>query len=468
MPGETLTVDRDARGWQRLLILCLLIAFFLYCDSFLNHMSMPVGDSQSGFHIFLVWIGMFIAQPALLAVWAVFGSEPRMVRIPKTLFLACLVSLALTYGTWLNQDGRLDASEYTSTLMPITQFLAAVIVLWVFKVFSSWQIVGPAHKVAANRASAEIGSDTQFSLRQLLIWQSLTALVIVLASLLFRESDLQQDLAGLWPALRESSVLGLGYGLFSLLVVFHLGIVLGIYHRIRLTLAAIITNFFVYCVIIGIMAAVAGSISENDVLRLLIVFGSFHATMLLSLLMVRVLGFRLMNATQTVEPQLPNPPTTARALLIAAVIFVLTLATIPLARQLHIDRQAHHQELAKYRLGIGISTRGDGSAQVNFFPNQVVKDEAIEYALDWPEVSCLVFTSTGISDEQLERVSKIKHVKTLFLDSTRITDEGLQHLESLENLTALYLTNSAVTVEGVEELKTALPGCVIIFEPITP
>jgi hypothetical protein len=110
------------RPWQVRVLLVLLVSNFLFCDGALNYLSMPAGNSQSGRQVFLVWMGILVAQPALLAIWAVFGSESLFVRLPRAVFLVSLVSLAVTPGTWLNLAGRLDEDSLGLILSPFCQF----------------------------------------------------------------------------------------------------------------------------------------------------------------------------------------------------------------------------------------------------------------------------------------------------------------------------------------------------------
>jgi hypothetical protein len=50
------------------------------------------------------------------------------------------------------------------------------------------------------------------------------------------------------------------------------------------------------------------------------------------------------------------------------------------------------------------------------------------------------------------------------LDSATITDAGIQSLQALNSLRTLNLYHTLVTETGYRNLKTALPGCKIVWD----
>lgn len=55
-------------------------------------------------------------------------------------------------------------------------------------------------------------------------------------------------------------------------------------------------------------------------------------------------------------------------------------------------------------------------------------------------------------------------LRELRLDSTSVSDAGLASLRAMTELRSLNLYHTLVTEKGNEELKTALPGCQIVFD----
>jgi hypothetical protein len=55
-------------------------------------------------------------------------------------------------------------------------------------------------------------------------------------------------------------------------------------------------------------------------------------------------------------------------------------------------------------------------------------------------------------------------LRELRLDSTNVSDAGLASLRAMTELRSLNLYHTRVTEKGYEELKTALPGCQIVFD----
>jgi hypothetical protein len=55
-------------------------------------------------------------------------------------------------------------------------------------------------------------------------------------------------------------------------------------------------------------------------------------------------------------------------------------------------------------------------------------------------------------------------LRELSLDNTYITDQGTQTLRSMTDLRALNIYHTLVTESAWQALKSALPGCQIVFD----
>jgi hypothetical protein len=75
---------------------------------------------------------------------------------------------------------------------------------------------------------------------------------------------------------------------------------------------------------------------------------------------------------------------------------------------------------------------------------------------------------TRVSDHGLPSLAEMHTLRHLDLTRTRVSDRGLGLLEGLSNLRHLNLSRTKVTLDGAKLLKTKLPDCEIVWEPLHP
>jgi hypothetical protein len=71
---------------------------------------------------------------------------------------------------------------------------------------------------------------------------------------------------------------------------------------------------------------------------------------------------------------------------------------------------------------------------------------------------------TGVTDTGLAHLATLENLSELRMDGGAVTDASVLHLAGLRKLRVLNLYHTLVTEKGLETLKTALPGCHIIWD----
>lgn len=113
-------------------------------------------------------IGVLASQPILFAIWAAFAPQRFYHRFLWSLLLCALVSYAAELGALRNTSHGLGGL----LVLDIALFIAATIILLLFRRYSRWQIKQP------NREDApSIYQANQFGIKHLLILTTITALV---------------------------------------------------------------------------------------------------------------------------------------------------------------------------------------------------------------------------------------------------------------------------------------------------
>jgi hypothetical protein len=127
--------------------------------------------------------GALFAQPVFFAIWMVLGSGASVKRLPLTLALFVLVLLAGVFNVWsLLEQGALRQPSFVIPGLALFGLAAgaASIVRW----RTGWQIL-------LSPGVTSKGSTTQFSLKYLLGWMTICAMLIaVLHRLAFKDSNL--------------------------------------------------------------------------------------------------------------------------------------------------------------------------------------------------------------------------------------------------------------------------------------
>ncbi len=280
------TSDNMARLPRPRLVACVLFGLIIASivhNVMLSTMRLPVNTVPHWSH--LIWIGVMYSQPTLLAVWAAFGAEPLLVRLPRATALVCLVSLTLTVGVRLNQSGRLGLDDLATMAFPLCQFIVLFFTLGLIRRRCDWHLSVTPSRVADRY---------QYSLLNLLVWTSFAAVLMAVVGWLFLNSTLApgRDPFVSWNVIGMALIIGTTVGVFSTAIVFNVAIVL----RDRPELKTVCWAFaFVVAqlLVIAAIVIVTGNPVRESMLQHGLVLLSFHIASLVVLGVIRVLGFRL-------------------------------------------------------------------------------------------------------------------------------------------------------------------------------
>ncbi len=119
-----------------------------------------------------------------------------------------------------------------------------------------------------------------------------------------------------------------------------------------------------------------------------------------------------------------------------------------------------------YDLGrVSFGASRPGHDPMNLFDDNALQD-VVPFLNRFPSFYKLGLDGASITDSGLMHLTKLKNLRSLYLDMTLVTDAGLQTLSKIDSLERVTLTGTAVTADGVASLRTLLPGCEVVWEPI--
>jgi hypothetical protein len=238
-------------------------------------------------------IGAFLAQPALLAIWAVLGPQRGVVQWPRALVLLLLVWWADTLGRYSWRPwGRFDA--YDTLLSEVVLILGVCLSLWlvlqvpmvICRSVWSWRVSRP---VRASRFTPR-----QFGLRHIFAWTAFLALFLGVSRYLLRDRDWVWPDGSTWEIVRDE-LFYIGFvsrALFPLLLpaIPLAGLALGDRRRAVFALAAFAFAAFGAVVSVALIADQNASVRLRDGVYEEL---GFCGAVLASLGVVRICGFRL-------------------------------------------------------------------------------------------------------------------------------------------------------------------------------
>lgn len=338
--------DAVLSGRQTKIVIGLLLGVHLFAAGALNYLALPVDDAT--LWPFL-WLGIFAAQPALLAVWTVFGSEPLVVRAQRSLGCLAVLSLTILWGIWRNHGGYLSADGAGSIILPFSQFSLLLLPLALLRRRRGWRMGRLAS--AAETAPREF----QFTIRRILAWTGAAALVIGAGVYLFRDANRNPDLnLGNLGAEQLVLMMVMGFisGIATLPIVFCLGTALADRKRGRFALATLFSA--------GLTAGTIGALlwwtwPSNPqamppvMLQTSAIVLSFYLVSLGTLTILRGCGFRLLGTKQSAPAAEPPPSRLRPSARFALLVGVLLLALIFLCWPSFLVHQLRREALLQRR-----------------------------------------------------------------------------------------------------------------------
>lgn len=126
----------------------------------------------------VLFAGAFVAQPGLLAVWAVMGPQRLLVRWLLSLLVAVLLWFVFLFGMTMTTMHPRDVGEMAKGMfmLPLA-FLAVQLPLWVLKMATGWSII-----VGGKEDSSPPSASRQFRLQHILGATTAVAAAMGLAS----------------------------------------------------------------------------------------------------------------------------------------------------------------------------------------------------------------------------------------------------------------------------------------------
>jgi len=442
--------------WMIATALLLLVLLFAFYNVAFSSMSLTSPPMNSFVEPHWLYIGAMVAQPTLLAIWAMLSAGPIIDRFPRGLFLVGLVAITSIWGVWRNRGGGLEPYDIGLFLFPLLQFAMMTAPLALVRWLLGWRIVRP------ESAHFDVDqSSHQFSIAHLLLWMSMAAILLAAATPLLRDTDLVASIDRL-PGELGSSLLGsFAYLIVALPVLFVVKATL----EMEITSRSVIVATAVVVVEAGVIFNIPlllGAPYDSASKPFVVCLGSFYAWSLGVLVILRQLGFRLLwtgTSFANIESylfKLTHPR--VRFVVVVVAMLLLFAAMIPSAIALESRRRNHVVDLELRKAGL-VPEQSDAGLRINF-RQRPVTDELLEKIAELNELKQLMLNGLDITDERLRKICEIKSLEILWLDSTPVTDAGLEHLTRLPNLRRLVVSGPNMTKSGIASLRERLPNVV--------
>ncbi len=474
-----------------------------------------LSDFWEGFTLFAV--GTSLAAPPLLAVWAVFGPQRVVVRLPLTLWLAAAVNLCTLFGLKRNSGVDNEALILINAAW-LLAFAVFQLPLWSLRAIRRWRLERPGQWAAPEGDAANSGgqsglqSTSQFSIRSLLGWTLAAAFLFAALRALAPQGGLDgQEFLSL---LLEAGLVSLLVALGGLPVVALAWIVLVDGRRLALRVVLSVLT------LLGLAVACAFFVTANaamPVYQVLLLEGGAIFNGLVAISVARVCGYQLCRRSkQYVEPaerHAGNCISQPRFALVLTALLMLAAGLIAIVPH-HIEEWRRAGVRAQWiHAGIDLTFAEDGTiSHMNYFqgPDRISDDtcrriaaidslvgldlsksnlESRQLALfapsahlqslnlsgtavddgglkelgHYPELVQLDVSNTSITDAALAHLKTLSKLKTLNLSLTDISDEGLAALKELPAIESIDAQLTAVTSQGVEQLRDQRPKSKIEF-----
>jgi hypothetical protein len=468
-------VSRVLPPVQRWIVLGMWIGLLLFATVALY----PASPDEH--YWYMAWVGTCLAQACLPVVWVALARQLLGVHLPGALMLEAVLMVTIAWTSWRSTndlDSTLGNTAATLVSGPVLLALLALL-RWLV----GWRI-DLEHAPADQRP-------IQFSLRQLLMWMGITAVLLAWAtSVLPNRTSLQEA----WQECDAFGgiIFGTVFGVLCLPILLTLvGFVLGRRHRIGFALGALAgASLFIP----GSLFFTSGSGASDwdEILMLAVSEGSFLGVFLGTLLVLRLCGYRLLRhkeerlaaqspANVASEPttKLPRLWETPFPYVVGAMLLVGGLLCWP-AWKLEAARRVSAMQWEFQHVGLILDIEEGHITGVGGYPTLAVSnagleklqklrttptfqtldlfwsmlaDDQVHYLCGLATLRSLSLSGTRITDAGLAQLSGLDNLQYLCLDSTQVTDAGLKHLMQFTNLESLSLARTDITGAGLAQLS---------------
>ena len=289
--------DKASMYWTRTHRLAGVLVLMIVVNLGANVLLTPIANRQAPPPQIVVqlWTAFVIAQPSLLAVWTVYGSERLLRRLPRSLALSVLAVLSLLVGVVPYQS--LPLNQAISFLFPMFQFLFMLFPFLYFRRRRKWSIRLLKTDDMDRQPPAE---SRRFSIRRLIAWVTSTAILFSIARWIMANVDtsaavgtgqgggLSADPAS---AVAYCLVMGIALGSFSMPILFLMAATL------RADDWSLYASFavFVFIVELAVVGLICAMTNDRE---FLLVTAWTYVIATLTLFILRLTGLRLVDGVE--------------------------------------------------------------------------------------------------------------------------------------------------------------------------
>jgi hypothetical protein len=408
---------------------------------------------------YMVWLGAWLAQACLPAVWAGLAQQPLGVHLPGALTLAAVLTVTTAWASSRSESTL--ANTLTLVLAMLVSGPVYLVPLALLRRFLGWRIALPEEHYSAEQRSM------QFSLRQLLAWMGIAAALLAWAtSVLPDRTELQEA----WQGYNASTGIVFGAAFVALglpILIPSIGLVLVRRHRIWFALGTLAgASLFIP----GFLRVASGGRPPSwyeILVPLGVLEGAFLGVLLGTLMILRFCGYRLLRRKEerlaAQSPTIAASESTTKPPRLHLSPFSYLVAMMLLAGLLLGDlaweREPARRETATQRefqrAGMAVNLEDGQIAGISFNSNRPLSEaglKKLQRLRTTPTFQQLSLEGTKLADDQVHYLCGLMPLRSLLLSGTPITDAGLAQLSGLDNLQCLYLDGTRVTDAGLKHL----------------
>jgi hypothetical protein len=271
------------------LILGLLIALHTRLNVTLCPFGQAVYGGATLYAVYYAWMGVYMSQPTLLAVWAVLGHQRLALRLPWSLLLVALVVYSSVLGA-ISNSGRVATVDMVGTTAfgIFLLYLLLQAPLWLARSVFRWRV----EPTCSGRQGPRL-NETQFGITDLLAWTGGLAGVLAVGHYVLPAEGWRGPTTRWAEILAGSAIASSMIAVISIPAIACIWVALANHRARRLGIwVAMCAAGVTLIAVVGITLAV-GIPFQEATFPLVVVQVSLCVSTLMSLSIVRCCGFRL-------------------------------------------------------------------------------------------------------------------------------------------------------------------------------
>jgi hypothetical protein len=180
-------------GWQVSIVVGLLIAVFPSFNVLLNSWE----DADFGTVLGAFAVGAALVGLVLLAIWAILAPQRSIDRLASAGLLVGAVACSHALAVLLDK-GSVDRDVWERAVMFVTLFVASLAIVWLIAPRFHWRMWRMSGALGTCVVDGRPGH--QFTVRRLLVWTALAAVLLGVATRVFPSRDVIVGESGIWSA----------------------------------------------------------------------------------------------------------------------------------------------------------------------------------------------------------------------------------------------------------------------------